>query len=870
MGDNTISNSTSPVNNTLLTNCILEECAAFIASQEKKLPPFHRLHLFYELPEQNSNTSPNAARESTLQYALHCIHSLYVYFENCPHNGPAKISSGIGLFHTERSRRQANSSQAPSESVTRLDSAEATIDRSTLSSGSIDKQPDNSEATAGPNENEEEQNEAIIQSQYTECSNNLRTNENTLPWFPSEYELPEVIDLDDEGNENVTTTDDADSSGKQKKSKSKVKEYKKRSTFQQGDVLKVPGSIVDQLSEGKSSDVLHIYQVFFNTLHNILKKSDYKNKLVSEKNWRGKLSYSHFTAPWMRRVLSVATEVVFINPLGIKAVPDHRGIRSTAGSRKATFILAAYYDNEPMLRGILTKVVYDRIKVHLGLFMNRVSKRQQKSPVPPSSDSASKQPRSNNNSGDFTSTPSLVRSNTSPVRSTNSPTSSQEGGVESPSEPTQGLQRSSEVQDTSDLEPHNIAPILVALRNSPPRGASRTPTHRDDEPPVAPMSDAISRQPEDALGDSSLTAILQQQIPLLSDDDSAPPLPNNSPLPPQGLQMQPDENSYDQFARHDDDSRDLCTLSTEAIAAASVAVFQEEDITPITSEPVSSSRRQKATSSPTKGSMPRSHGTHNPSSAKKDTASTAKAPEESRRSPNELEPSFSAAKASAKSRKKIIEKRSLRSSSNTSSQIDEHRPEPTAVQQEVSEDVPTDTPPSSNNAGRSTLPTDFSAFNNVINKKKQRENEMKKKNQELRRQRDMRLTRGLAIKKMEEEQKAKELAALKKREENKKSEEKRNEKRTTRSTSFKSSLGQQTQSVSSQQSPETRCSTRSKSSAPQNKPVSVLRTRSTTAAPIETRGKRKRKVSFADEGTERRRTLRSSSSPPSKRKKTAN
>lgn len=182
-----------------MENQCLEGCAQYVAQQEKKLPPYHRLHLFYELPESNDQgNASNAQQESTIQYALHCLHSLYVYFENCPHNGPAKISSEIGLFHTRRTGNQLKRIYTPSSSHTRLESADQTDNDTTpsgtLEVGTSDGEPGNAEN----NVNEKEFNKDFIQTQYNAALVRLQTDKTMLPWFPSDYEVPEVIDVDNQ------------------------------------------------------------------------------------------------------------------------------------------------------------------------------------------------------------------------------------------------------------------------------------------------------------------------------------------------------------------------------------------------------------------------------------------------------------------------------------------------------------------------------------------------------------------------------------------------------------------------------------------------------------------------------------------------
>ena len=72
-----------------------------------------------------------------------------------------------------------------------------------------------------------------------------------------------------------------------------------------------------------------------------------------------------YTAPWMKRTLSVNNEVVYLNPNDLLAVPHVRKIRSLEGARKAKYILAAFYDNEPTSRSILRLTTYQRAKVNL-------------------------------------------------------------------------------------------------------------------------------------------------------------------------------------------------------------------------------------------------------------------------------------------------------------------------------------------------------------------------------------------------------------------------------------------------------------------------------------------------------------------------
>ena len=69
------------------------------------------------------------------------------------------------------------------------------------------------------------------------------------------------------------------------------------------------------------------------------------------------MAYADFTAPWFRPCLVFGTEIVFLNSLGVLAIPHHRNLRSHEVSRRALFILSAFYEFEPVLRPILQRYI---------------------------------------------------------------------------------------------------------------------------------------------------------------------------------------------------------------------------------------------------------------------------------------------------------------------------------------------------------------------------------------------------------------------------------------------------------------------------------------------------------------------------------
>ena len=919
--------------NPIMANQVLEDCAQFVAQQEKKLPPYHRLHLFYELPETNNQgNSSNSQQESTIQYALHCIHSLYVYFENCPHNGPAKISSGIGLFHTRRSMTQSERTYTPSSSTTRIESADHTEGNTsqpeTLQASPSDEEPRRTHNT----DNGIEDRKEYIHSQYTEALNRLKSDRNMLPWFPSDFEIPEVVDVDklssDHSNTTASSTSDGGPSTSSplgdnndgRKRRPKPKEYKKKTNFSQGDVLSVPGAIVDQLSEGKTFDILHIYQTFFISLFNTFKQAEYKSTLVSDRQWRGKLSYNHFTAPWMRRVLSVGTEVIFINPLGIKALPDHRRIRSSAGSRKASFILAAFYDNEPSLRGILTKIVHDKLGVYLGLFMKKttppktVSQNEEqvhRSQRPPAQTKDNPKTSQNNPNASRQHRTLNVHSNNTEnsLKSTepSQPTISQQVGHDGSSNvgtllsqriPTKPNRNTASVEGQKYLEPHNIAPTSStneARMFSAASSSKQTETGGQlmSNPNISPPNTVNIDTAEGVFNDSSLSAALQQPIPSL---------PNDSPLPPPDLNMGEDNNSYDPFGRHDDESRDLCIVSTEAIDAATKAIEEEH---PSYESPTITALRRENNAGSNRNNTPETERAHRKQLSPESTGadedndnvhegSLKVTSHDASPSSNSSLPSMRNATAMANNSLRTNERRRLRSSSRLHSydsqdahSLDAPTPSSVPVQDPSPSTAPSPTTPqdkpdrtrnptsSTNWTTKSTpatasnaVPTDFSLFNRTLTKKTQKAKEMKRTTLELRKQRYNRLTRALAIKKREEEQKAKDLAEKKRMDQEEKLKKVKVQKRSTseqRTTKASAQTVATRSTGQTQPGPSTRTSPRNKHTTRTGQPTSVLRTKGRSSD--NGTNKKKRKVSFADESLERRRSLRSSTSPPSKKRK---
>ena len=218
-------------------------------------------------------------------------------------------------------------------------------------------------------------------------------SEHLLSWFPGQHERPRVIVIDEESPANNNATPPSDSRppvpgtpqdhgspsspspeqpgigntplAKKPKKKKMVSQRPFKELEKDEFRLAVKGAVVNQLRTIPKKDILQIYGLFFNDVFDTLKSSRYRDYLRKVKKWSSRKSYADFTPPWIRHCLTLGTEVVFLNPLAIRAIPEHRVLRSTEGARKATFILSAFYTEEPVLRPFLDKHIYDVSKIKI-------------------------------------------------------------------------------------------------------------------------------------------------------------------------------------------------------------------------------------------------------------------------------------------------------------------------------------------------------------------------------------------------------------------------------------------------------------------------------------------------------------------------
>ena len=109
--------------------------------------------------------------------------------------------------------------------------------------------------------------------------------------------------------EKVESDDDKDIPGGPSGKKRKYQKSKTlRPSHMHTDVLIVNGSIVDHLSSLKMEVALNVYKAFFSQVHDCINQSGYKKILVRERCWVCKFAYHDFTAPWMKRTISVRNE----------------------------------------------------------------------------------------------------------------------------------------------------------------------------------------------------------------------------------------------------------------------------------------------------------------------------------------------------------------------------------------------------------------------------------------------------------------------------------------------------------------------------------------------------------------------------------
>ena len=356
---------------------ILQKCIDFISEQEKILPTTDQVPLFYEQKANREVPTLTASEQGTM-YNLHVIYSPSVSFSRS-HAGATMISQGFAIFNdglvnivSENKTLQKNH-QPPLHRIF-LTSNRASAPNApqfhTPSRPSVhEKKPRSNTApensTAPPTTLSSTEKEKLDGEYSASCDRLL--NEQLLPWFPGAFEKeeketePEKSGLHGDDDDAAATSTSFLKGLKARKIGDKKKKLKPSSV--PGQVLFVNGAVVDQLSPMKQTVTLNFYKDFFFSIYACINKSSYKKTLIKNKKWSSRFAYHDFTAPWMERTLSVRNEVVYLNSFAVLCIPHYKSLRSMEGSRKAKYILGAFYEQEPCLRPIFHKVLYETASI---------------------------------------------------------------------------------------------------------------------------------------------------------------------------------------------------------------------------------------------------------------------------------------------------------------------------------------------------------------------------------------------------------------------------------------------------------------------------------------------------------------------------
>ena len=290
----------------------LQEAQLSIKEIEATLPQNYRLHLFLERPQ--SSVSKHGSSSMNQFYETHVIHSKTVNFKNCDHQGPELLSNGFALFNMNSCRSNLHnitSSENPSSS-------------SVPSVPSTSANP--SCAPVVSIEDQQKQKEELIkeiQDSFDTCITEFQVS-SMFSWFP--------------GKPPTDNSSSSPSNGQ--------------------PPLVIVGSVANHLHKLDNNKVLAIYRAFFKMLHNSIKNSDHKKRLIRQNKWNGKFFYSSFTPPWFREILAVNAECIYIHPEKKVCVPDQKSLRSALGTKRALFVLSAFFENEHITRRILRKIVF--------------------------------------------------------------------------------------------------------------------------------------------------------------------------------------------------------------------------------------------------------------------------------------------------------------------------------------------------------------------------------------------------------------------------------------------------------------------------------------------------------------------------------
>ena len=542
---------------------VLQDCIDFVSNAERASLGKDRLHLFYESSSNNSIASPQNNSEPSNTpptYSLHVLFSSTVSFAS-NRTGAGFISNGFALFNSAPTSASFKTDATPAE-VLRKNNI---VNDLYMSVPSPDEQsaprttaqnneqppgaPARSNSTSAQMTDATDKDKTDLDKAFEESCDAL-VNGQLLSWFPGKFEKVE------------SDEDDPIPGGPTGKKRKYHKSKKPRTADMRGDVLTVNGSIVDHFARLKMEVTLNVYKAFFSQVHDCINQSKYKKNLVRERCWIAKFAYHDFTAPWMKRTISVRNELVYLNPSGILCIPHFKSLRSLEGARKAKYVLAAFYQQEPCIRHILRKVLFDKTSTLMPPLAGEFR---------PSRPVTNEQPATNLSSQQQyptlpLPTASSANDRTSAVPSTDSPSMRIQGNTNVNIAPTSLIGRSAvessptrrlnktrrRVSDESDSD-DNIVATPSPRRQVDPNGEKTTSKTRDAPTLTRPLeSDYIpappSRRPSSNQGASTNQAglykhslpppnaqsgALSQTRPLESDYIPAPPRqqPSNQRAP---------------------------------------------------------------------------------------------------------------------------------------------------------------------------------------------------------------------------------------------------------------------------------------------------------------------------------------------------
>jgi len=211
------------------------------------------------------------------------------------------IDGGLSMFGTGHMEMD---SQNPSQSLsTRPSSLSQSQSHNTDKDVSTGTAPVVSSATNNANDvidSEVQKIDQELKNKQNELEEKFQ-QQNLLPWFPGKVrEIPP-------SSQSTLTDGSTDNSS--------------------SNILTVNGAFSTILEQMEPSKLLLVYKLFFYYIFKLFKGSTYRKKLIKD-GWKGKFSYSDFSAPWLKQYISVFSVSIHVNPKQLIGVPNAKDLRN--------------------------------------------------------------------------------------------------------------------------------------------------------------------------------------------------------------------------------------------------------------------------------------------------------------------------------------------------------------------------------------------------------------------------------------------------------------------------------------------------------------------------------------------------------------